>query len=163
MALRLADCYGSLGGIARRKNDHRGALEWYDKDREVEADPAYEITSTYNRVQSIVMQILVDQSSLSRAAGDLIGRTRSLLDLLSGILLPDAWTSADIILLAVISGNRRRLRRGWDALIDNEPTDDVYKSGLLVLKDLEGKLSDNALLSHAIGLYESKVSGRSSG
>ena len=119
-AFRLADCYGSLGGIARRKNDHRGALEWYDKDREVEADPAYQITSTYNRVQSIVMQILVDQSSLSRAAVDLIARTRSLLSPIVRHSPPrrhgPAPTSSSLPAILRQSSNTRR---GWDALIDN--------------------------------------------
>jgi hypothetical protein len=161
LAVRLADCYGPLGGIARRAGDYRRALELYEKGSELERNSAYEIKSTYNRVQWIVVQILIDPSSLSRSDSEVIERARGMLDLLSENLVPDAWTSADVFLLSTILGDRRRLRRAWDSLIETEPTEDVYKSGLLVLQDLAKKLPDNELLRYAIDLYKSKLPDRS--
>ena len=156
LAVRLADCYGSLGGIARRASDHGLALELYRKGRDLEMNSAYGIKSTYNRVQWIVMQVLVDPSSVS-SDSELAGHTRGLLELLSGGTVQDAWTSADILLLAAISDDRRRLRRAWDALVASHPAADVYKSGLLVLQDLAVKVPGNALLLYAIDLYRSQL------
>jgi tetratricopeptide (TPR) repeat protein len=160
LALRLADCYGPLGGIARRARDYRRALEFYGKGRELEMNAAYEIKSTYNRVQWIVMQILVDPSSLSRPDGEVIERASGMLELLSENIVQDAWTSADVILLSAILGDRRRLRRAWDTLVETNPTEDVYKSGLLVLHNLAKRLPDNELLRDAIDLYKSKLPGK---
>jgi hypothetical protein len=119
--------------------------------------PTYEIKSTYNRVQWIVMQILVDSSSLARPDDEVMGHVRDMLKLLSGDIVQDAWTSADVILLSAIAGERRRLRRAWDKLVGTEPTEDVYKSGVLVLHDLAKRLPDNELLRYAIDLYKSKL------
>ena len=157
LAVRLADCHGSLGGIARRADDYRGALEFYGKGRDLEANAAYEIKSTYNRVQWIVLQILVDPSSVSRPGTQVIERARGMLDLLSESIVQDVWTSADVVLLSAILEDRRRLRRAWDSLVGNEPTEDVYKSGLLVLNDLAKAWSSNEVLASAVDLYRSKL------
>jgi tetratricopeptide (TPR) repeat protein len=156
LAIRLADCYGPLGGIERRAGRYRSALDYYQRGRELELNPSYGINSTYNRVQWIVMQIMVDPSSLERSDG-VVKDARDMLELLSGKKVQDAWTSADVILLSALLGERRRLRRAWDSLVGTEPTQDVYKSGLLILQELASLLPGRELLPYAIELYQSKL------
>lgn len=162
LAMRLADSYGPLGGIARRRGEYRQALEFYRKGRELELNSAYEIKSTYNRVQWIVINILVDPSTLKEPESDVAKAAQDTLKLLQNNIVPDAWTSADVILLSAILGDRRQLRQAWNDLVETKPTEDVYKSGLLVLRDLAQRLPKNETLQHAVSLYESKVSDNSS-
>jgi hypothetical protein len=78
LAIRLADCYGPLGGIARRRSDYRHAVELYAKGSDLERSNVYGITSTYNRVQWIVSRILLDPASITDPDDDLDRQTREM-------------------------------------------------------------------------------------
>jgi tetratricopeptide (TPR) repeat protein len=158
LATRLADSYGPLGGIARRRREYQEALDLYEKGKELELNPAYGVKSTYNRVQWIVMKIFLDPSTLDKTNSEVAKAAQDTLRLLQESIVRDAWTSADVILLSAILRDRRQLKRAWDDLVETKPTEDVYKSGLLVLRDLAQRLPNNQTLQQAVSLYESKVS-----
>jgi tetratricopeptide (TPR) repeat protein len=157
LAVRLADCYGPLGGIARRLGDYQRAAEFYGKGKDLEQNAAYEIKSTYNRVQWIVAHILQNPASISHEDGELVNYAKDVLALLRDGIVQDAWTSADILLLSAILGDRRSLRRAWKTLVDAKPIPDVYKSGLLVLSEVSAKLPGNELLPYAVDQYRSQL------
>jgi tetratricopeptide (TPR) repeat protein len=163
LATRLADIYGPLGGIARRRGEYQEALDFYEKGKELELNPAYGVKSTYNRVQWIVMKIFLDPSTLDKTNSEVEKAAQDTLRLLQESIVRDAWTSADVILLSAILRDRRQLRRAWNDLVETKPTEDVYKSGLLVLRDLAQRLPNNDTLQRAVSLYESGLSGNSSG
>jgi hypothetical protein len=157
LAVRLADCFGPLGGIARRRGDYRCAYKLYAKGRELELNEAYNIQSTYNRIQWIVAQILIDPASISNPDGTLATEANEILKLLSRSSDKDPWASADVLLLSSILKDRRRARGAWSDLVDARPIQDVYESGLPVLCELAGKLPDNDLLRDTIAKYRSKL------
>lgn len=163
LAVRLADCFGPLGGIARRRGDYRSAYELYSKGRELELNEAYDIQSTYNRIQWIVAQILIDPGLISNPDGTLATEANEMLKLLSRSSVKDPWASADVLLLSSILKDKKRAREAWDSLVDARPIRDVYESGLPVLCDVAGKLPDNELLRDAIAKYESKLKVESAG
>jgi hypothetical protein len=158
LAVRLADCYGPLGGIARRAGDFQKAFELYSKGRNLELQEGYDIASTYNRVQWIVAQILIDPTSIADPGGSLAEQAKAMLKLLDQSIVKDAWTSADVLLLAALLDDRRGARKAWNALVAARPIRDVYESGLPVLQALAARLPGNEPLSDAIRNYQSQLS-----
>ncbi len=157
LAVRLADCYGSLGGIARRKGDFRHAVEMYGKGTDLEQSSPYGIAASYNRVQSIVARILLDPASIMDPDGQLGRHASQLLDEILGDPSRDPWASADAYLLALIVGRRRIERDEWRKLDKSGAIDDVFKSGLLVLIELSRALPRHDRLREAIANYDSKL------
>jgi tetratricopeptide (TPR) repeat protein len=150
LADKLADIYGQLGGLARRAGDLAHALDFYTKGRMLEENPAYRIRTTYNRVQAIVLQLLVDPSTIEDIK--LLEQARSVRRMPG--LDNGPWGNADTVLLSAILGDRQMMREAWQVLVDSRPSQKVFSSGILVLSSLVERLPENALLNRARALYQ---------
>lgn len=58
IASKLADCYGIRGGLQRRSGALEDALSSYKSGREIEQDPQYAISDSYNLVNELLLCIL---------------------------------------------------------------------------------------------------------
>lgn len=151
LAAKLADVHGSLGGIARRDGQLDRALQHYHAGAALERDPAYEIQSTYNRGQAIVLQLLIDPAQ--RDAATWKREANQLLLRLCARADPDVWAAANIVLVAALLGDQDRFENGLAALHRGEPSHDVFSSGLRVLQELQEAMPPTWLLDEAVAWY----------
>jgi tetratricopeptide (TPR) repeat protein len=64
IASKLADCYGIQGGLRRRAGALKEALSSYQHGREVEQDPRYGISNSYNLVNELVLGLSNDPAAI---------------------------------------------------------------------------------------------------
>jgi hypothetical protein len=154
VAAQLADCWGSLGGILRRLGNDAAALESYRQGKDLEMNEAYQIESTYNRIQWIVLRVLANPDVLHDPKEQ---RFTSELAALQRRKASDAWAWADVLLLAILSDNNPLAIEAFNAIDTASTIDDVYKSGLPVLERLASVVPDHEGLQRAIRKYKAKV------
>jgi hypothetical protein len=160
LALQLADCYGSLAGIRRRQNDLAGALEFYAKGRALEQNKAYGINSTYNQVQWLVIQVLLDRGLVVNEDAEFRNEISKVLAVFSeqiGKDPQDPWLRSDKGLLQTLLGQETEAQRSWREMDAASPLPAVYKSGLAVLEELSKALPDHRGLNEAIGHFRMKL------
>lgn len=129
LASELADCYGLLGGVERRWALHpqgstdpaehlRRSLQAYDEGYKFEADPAFGLTSTYNRVNRLLTRILKNPSLLTadgtggaddgsvHVRSELHATAKELERQLTTERRGDFWALADLALIKVLLGEQ---------------------------------------------------------
>jgi hypothetical protein len=161
LADELADCYGSMAGIRRRQDRLHAALDLYGKGRQLELTKAYRINKTYNQVQWLVLQVLLEPASVagndSAFAGE-IDQTLQVLDEQTRTTRPrDPWAYSDIGLLRALKGDESWADEAWDEVDDKKPISDVYASGLPVLGALTAALPENQALKNAVKRFQAKL------
>jgi hypothetical protein len=151
----LADILGSLAGIQRRQGRDAEALENYRQGMAIEQNERYLVTSTYNRVQWLVLGVIMRpetvgsvevQSLLAQTLGTLqrqIATTRR----------DDPWALCDLVLLAALADDRMLAEEAFRLLTSLNPVSDVYVSGFRVLEQLHETLPGNAAIGEAIQWY----------
>jgi len=65
-ARELADCWGIRGGIYREEGKIREAIDAYDNGYQLESETRYEIHSTYNTVNRLVLRLLTNPNLLKQ-------------------------------------------------------------------------------------------------
>jgi hypothetical protein len=154
VAAQLADCLGSRGGILRRMGRDADALDSYRQGKDLEVNEDYQIESTYNRVQWIVLRILsnpavLDDPAEEKATTDLASLRRR--------QAVDPWAWADVLLLAVLSDNNSLASEAFNAIDRPSTIGDVYDSGLRVFEQLASVMPDREVLQWAIRKYRVKL------
>ncbi|MFZ1425434.1 MAG: hypothetical protein WAS21_01540 [Geminicoccaceae bacterium] len=152
-ATQLADCYGSLGGIYRRRGMLREALAQYAHGKELERTDSYRISNSYNLTQWLVVQLL-EPDLMQRGVEYFWSELRSAIDVIrrqiATVRSEDAWAYSDLGLLYILSGDEAAARMAWDDMDDLEPIPSVYTSGLAVLEELSKTLPQNDAMQRAI-------------
>lgn len=158
-AHELSDSYGLLGGLHRRWADATSdsdrqthlvlAMQSYDAGFAYERSPEYGIVNTYNRVNRLLVRILMAPQSLAGAMLDhelheLVGDNvaNALLDAvaelrrqLAGPRRGDYWAQADLALLEVLTGGRPAAE-AYAPFLDMAPPEFAYTSVLSALQPL---------------------------
>lgn len=96
LATVMSDAHGMIGGHFRRLNRPSDALESFKAGRAYERNPVFGITSSYNSVNCLVVEIEQRPQSQTEM-GDDIGQTVEFLSWLTqGVRSEDAWAWADL-------------------------------------------------------------------
>jgi tetratricopeptide (TPR) repeat protein len=159
LAAQLADCFGSMGGILRRLGSHEEALIYYQKGRDIEQNPIYRISNSYNQVQWLVLQVLLGPNLIEdgKLSSDLDLAIQSLRRQIMGARSADPWAHSDLGLLLTLKGEKVAAERAWDEVGALNPLPSVYTSGLPVLKDLAKALPLHVGLQRAIDRFEKEA------
>lgn len=162
IAVELADCLGSLGGIRRRQGDIAEALKRYGRGKDLEQDDRYRMANSYNLVQSLVLPILGKPSSLKDAEtrAQIEGAIETLRRQIATTRREDAWALSDLGLLKALLGDERGALQAWSEMDSLNPVGNVYSSGKPVLESLAEKLPDNAALQHGVQRFTAAIPAR---
>jgi hypothetical protein len=113
-AFELADCWGIRGGIYREEGEVGKAIDAYDKGYALEVDPKYEIASTYNTVNRLVLRLLRDPRSLqpgdapgagtagSRLVPELLAEAGDAIAQKWRLMTDPVWALADMVLIKTL-------------------------------------------------------------
>jgi tetratricopeptide (TPR) repeat protein len=107
IAANLADFMGMLGGLHKRQNDLDAALRAYDTGFRYESDPQFQIKSSYNALNRLVLRLLMSPQSLTTGTipvdveDQLRNLRASLQASLNGPRKDDCWAAGD---LAIVCG-----------------------------------------------------------
>lgn len=118
LATQLADCWGMLGGVHRAAGLRERAIAAYDEGFRFEGSPRFAILSTYNRVNRLVVRILVTPGLLDEPAPPVQlpdGRAVTMPELLEEVRdeiscqlragrRDRPWALADLVLVSVLGG-----------------------------------------------------------
>jgi hypothetical protein len=152
----LADAYGSLAGILRRRGLEGQALKLYEEGKKLEEQDRYRITSTYNRVQWLVLSILLKPAVA--ATPQLLNTVRQMQPTVErAARAGDPWRYADLALLALVAGDRDDAFDALEVMKSLNPVADVYKSGLPVIERLSAVLPEHTGLRDARDWYSSEL------
>jgi hypothetical protein len=181
LAVELADCHGLLGGVERRwalegPAEDRAAhllasISAYDDGCKLEADERHGIVNSYNRVNRLLVRLLLQPELLgSRGTVDLGGGTdpldvreelaataTAIADQLAGPRRGDHWAMADLALIQVLLDQADAVT-AYARFNAASPPDYVYTSvlaGLRPLADLP--LSSAPTLRNAVRSLETKL------
>ena len=107
IAIQLADCWGSLGGIRRRQGRIEEAIAAYQQGRSLEANKFLRISNTYNHLQWIIACILADAQKLRsrQLDADLEGVKDTLWNQVYANRVQDPWAYADLGLVQLLLGD----------------------------------------------------------
>jgi tetratricopeptide (TPR) repeat protein len=161
LAVELADLYGSRGGIYRRDQHYPEALESYAKGRALEQSEDYRVDNTYNQVQWILLQILENPKVIDPPASPILKEIDRTMETLAKQLLTtrrdDPWAQSDLGLLKLLRRDEAGANQAWDEVDALKPVPAVYRSGLLVLRDLAAKLPGVAAIQKAVDRFERRA------
>lgn len=113
-AFELADCWGIRGGIYREEGEIQQAIEAYGKGYELERNPQYEIQSTYNTVQRLVVRLLsnpallkengtsIPDSSLEKPLRELLAEAAEAIEKKWQSMDDPVWALADMVLIRTL-------------------------------------------------------------
>jgi tetratricopeptide (TPR) repeat protein len=140
LAGEVADCFGISGGAYRRMGKIDEAIEMYDKGYEYEANPDYEIQSSYNLVNRIVLRILENpillhemRNSIKEAISILQNQIKSTRD-------RDWWAWADLGLLRILNYENDLALEAYKKIKSLGPSESNIESMINVLKSLETQI-----------------------
>jgi hypothetical protein len=156
----LADTLGSLAGVQRRQGRDTDALENYREGMTIEQDERYLVTSTYNRVQWLVLGVTMQPETirLDKVKSLLTETLATLQRQVATTRRDDPWAMADLLLMAALANDQILAEEAFRALTMLNPVSDVYQSGYPVLKRLLAALPDNTAIAQAMQWYEQFVS-----
>jgi hypothetical protein len=151
----LADSYGSLAGIRRRRGLEAQALDLYGEGKKLEEDDRYRISSTYNSVQWLVLSILLKPGFAATSLLDEVRKMQPKVE--RAARAGDPWRYADLALLALVADDRDDAFDALDVMKSLNPVEDVYKSGLPVIERLLAVLPEHTALHDARDWYASQL------
>lgn len=159
VAALLADSLGSLAGVLRRRGLVEDALQRYKEGKALEEDDRYRISSTYNRVQWLVLSVLASRNFA--ATGEFHDEAQRLLPVVQRAAKSgdgqDPWRYADVALVALLLRNQRDALEALDVMKSLNPVAEVYKSGLPVLHSLSQALPEHDGLREAADWYAAEL------
>src|SRR5271167_467663 len=155
LAKELADCWGSLGGIHRRRAESLrnpdseqarmefdAALEAYKAGRKLEQDDRFRAKDSYNLVQSVVLPLILsphrfDDEPYKRNLQEV---ERSIQRQIATSRPNDPWAYSDLGLIQLLLGDEVSSNESWDYMDELKPKQNIYTSGLPVLQSLSRTL-----------------------
>lgn len=140
VASELAETYGLLGGIHRRRGALEHAVAAYDRGRSYEAADRYQLESTYASLNWVVTSVIADPASLEgegEVAGELGRLRRGLARRTEGSEAFDPWLEGDVALAAVLSGESGE--DAWRSFLRSAPVSAVeaYAATIAKLSELD--------------------------
>jgi hypothetical protein len=136
----LADTYGMLGGVERRRGALREALSAYASGCKLEQDPEFGIVDSYNLVNELVLKILIDPSSFGGLADELLRAAETVREQVRGPRRDQWWAWADAALLELLVGNGQAADQAYHNFAKNGPGRSGFTSVVDVLAELAVKL-----------------------
>src|SRR5260370_5748070 len=101
----LADCYGMMGGIYRRKSLQDNPTENLKKSLNMyEKGKVYETDSSYNLSNTIVISILIDPKNLEMQQSTILDGIKTIQEQVRGKRGDQWWAWADLGLFNVLAG-----------------------------------------------------------
>jgi hypothetical protein len=181
VAAELADCHGLLGGIERRwaldgPSEHRedhllASISAYDEGFKLEDDEQYGIVNSYNRVNRLMVRLLLrpellDSDGAVNVGGgttpldvrkELVTTASTIAEQLAGPRRGDYWAMADLAMTQVMLGQVDPVT-AYAKLNAASPADYVYTSALTGLRPLaELPLRTSPALRDAVRLLEKEL------
>jgi len=113
-ASELADCWGIRGGIYREEGQIDQAIAAYDRGYAFEREPKYEIQSTYNTINRLVLRLLtnpgllkeggskITDQRLDRPLVELLAEAAQAIDAKWRFMTDPVWALADMVLVTTI-------------------------------------------------------------
>jgi tetratricopeptide (TPR) repeat protein len=137
----LADTYGMIGGVYRRKQDLPAALAAYQAGREEEKKDE---SSTYNLGNVIMLKIMLEQASpqatdLKQEIETVIGRLERQT---TGARSDEWWAWADLGQFHLLNGDLDAARRAYEQGRRTGPTGAEYRRHIDVLGGLAKELNE---------------------
>jgi tetratricopeptide (TPR) repeat protein len=112
IAEHLAECYGMMGGNYRALPDGlKSALECFATGRKYEADPRFEIESSYSLVNELIVPIEMGMATAADSRPDLERAVSVLERQVEGPRRLDRWAWADL-------GECRLLAGNWEGAVE---------------------------------------------
>ena len=102
LAEKLADAYGSSGGIYRSAAQYAKSVAAYDKGFLIEADPRFGLVSSYNLTQRLVARVLYRPDKWNRPG-----------TVVTGERFPDCLNTACDVVIGQTSGKRENDPWAW--------------------------------------------------
>jgi hypothetical protein len=156
MASELADCWGILGGLERRWAldpasdpgqllEHlQRSIEAYDKGYEYEKESSSSGTSTYNKLNRLLVRVLrapelLTTGRAAEGAMNVRAELEELSEQISQHATDNVWTAADMAMLNVLLG-RQDAASAYAAFERMKPPDFARQSaldGLVPLAELD--------------------------
>jgi tetratricopeptide (TPR) repeat protein len=141
VAWHLADCLGMMGGNARRLGRLEEALKYFKRGGIYEIDRRFEINSSYNLVNAIVIPIENRIKSASEQKEALAQAVSVLQDQVFGKRRMDRWAWADLGQCLLLLGDRRGAKDAYLRFMELGDEESV-KSAKNVLNKLHKPLKD---------------------
>lgn len=142
LARELADCYGMLGGIYRRKAEQEGsesnlkdAATMYERGLQSEADDSYNLSN------SLVISILLDPSSLEEKQIEIKDAISKVQTQIRGQRRDQWWAWADLGLFNLLIGDIFAAQDAYKQFISLGARSSDCKSVIAVLRNLYAVLS----------------------
>lgn len=141
VARQLADGYGRLGGVYRRRGDLDQALDSYRRGRTIEQDPRYGVLDSYNLTNAILVRLLLEPGSLAgdqdeiREAADTVDRQ------IRSERRDQWWAWADLGLLSLLCGRRERAAQAYEQFTAAGARAADYESTIAVLRQCRERLA----------------------
>jgi tetratricopeptide (TPR) repeat protein len=166
MATELADCWGSLGGVLRRKADEclrigkeaessstlRDAITAYKNGANLEQNDYFRIANTYNLIQVVIISILTSPDLLTsdEIKNQLRNAQRIIDRQIATSRSRDQWAYSDLGLVELLIGDELKANESWDYIDGLKPPSNVYTAELLVLESLSEVLPNHDPLRRAV-------------
>lgn len=163
VARQLADYWGRLGGMYRRREMVTESIDAYEQGKELEGK--YQLDESYNRTNWIVLKLLDDPTQLEVLGPEIAAVTALIAAQVKGPRRDEWWAWADLGLLRHLGGQPDEARTAYEQFheVGARPSD--YKSVLSVLESLRTEFTEPfpelaAALGSTIGLLKAQLSGQ---
>jgi hypothetical protein len=158
IASKLANCYGIRGGLQRRNGALKDALSSYQHGREIEQDPQYGISDSYNLVNELLLSIL----NRPAAIDSLGARIKDAESIVAKQVRADRhdqwWAWADLGMLNLLAGNPTEAEHAYKRYWAEGARDSDFASTRAALEQCRDALADVAPdISKSITLMIDKI------
>lgn len=156
LARQLADSYGMVGGVYRRKakkdkSNLDMSILMYDKGCELENDKSYNIQNSYNLTNSIVVRVLKDPRNLTTQEARIRDAIETIQKQVEVKRRGEWWAWADLGQLYLLSGKSKEALQSYEKFKSTGAPSKDYESAIDVLAELEQVLATtNSHISEAI-------------
>jgi hypothetical protein len=163
IAQQLADYWGRLGGMYRRRAMAAEGIEAYGRGKELERE--YKLDESYNRTNWIVLKLLDDPAQLEALQPEIDETTLLIAAQVRGPRRDEWWAWADLGLLRHLGGQPAEARTAYEQFQRAGARPSDYRSVLSVLEPLRAAFQEPspelaAELSTTIGLLSPHVPGQ---
>jgi tetratricopeptide (TPR) repeat protein len=150
-AAELADCLGILGGLYKRQHDLAAAARAYDAGFQYESDPRFNVGSSYNALNRLIVRILMRPDAPAGGSApnheDIPLRLRELRSILEasvhGARQNDYWAAGDLALVCALLRDDSGIEAAADHFASLAPPAYAYAAYRETLEQLADAAPDH--------------------
>lgn len=142
IASKLADCYGILGGLQRRSGALKDALSSYKSGREIERDPRFDISDSYNLVNELLLRILNNPAEIDSLRSDIKEAESIVTKQVHADRHDQWWAWADLGMLNLLAGKPTEAEQAYKQYWAAGPRDSDFASTRATLEQCRDALAN---------------------